>query len=542
MKFPKLAVLLLASWILQGFGWVQSTMAADPVLVVSIEGTDNLVSDVEYLMDATGTSAFGQFFLPTVKNYLQGINGESPIGVVVTLEGGQPKVLGFVPVTDLKRFLGNIEEQVGAAEDAGDGVLELQGPQSIFVKEHNGWAFLGQTVEALDDLPGNPEQLLGGLNTSYDIGVRVFVQNIPAELRDMAIQQLNAGLQQGLADIDDEDAAASAKASLAEMEKAINQLDQITLGLNIDQSVKRLFMDMSVTAKEGTELAKEMAYSADVSTKFSGFLIEDAAISGAFAGVVAEDKIDQTIEQMQTVKKSTLKELQNDDELDDAGRAAAEALVNGIFDVFIETIKTGKLDTAMSVVLEEKEMTMALAAHVADSAKVEKMVQDIVEMAKKESEISFTKLNFNAETKDGIRYHDLAVAVPDDEYVNKIFNGELEVCIGAAENAVYVSMGTTPKTHLQKMIGASKAAPAKKIMPLQFVVKMLPLLKFAQSMEDNPAVAAMIDGLESGNDHVRVNVMPISSGFTYRFELEEGVLELLGKAAVSGQQAAAAGF
>ena len=141
-----------------------------------------------------------------------------------------------------------------------------------------------------------------------------------------------------------------------------------------------------------------------------------------------------------------------------------------------------------------------------------------------------------------IRYHDLAVAVPDDEYVNKIFNGELEVCIGAAENAVYVSMGTTPKTHLQKMIGASKAAPAKKIMPLQFVVKMLPLLKFAQSMEDNPAVAAMIDGLESGNDHVRVNVMPISSGFTYRFELEEGVLELLGKAAVSGQQAAAAGF
>ena len=153
MKFPKLAVLLLASWILQGFGWVQSTMAADPVLVVSIEGTDNLVSDVEYLMDATGTSAFGQFFLPTVKNYLQGINGESPIGVVVTLEGGQPKVLGFVPVTDLKRFLGNIEEQVGAAEDAGDGVLELQGPQSIFVKEHNGWAFLGQTVEALDDLP-----------------------------------------------------------------------------------------------------------------------------------------------------------------------------------------------------------------------------------------------------------------------------------------------------------------------------------------------------------------------------------------------------
>ena len=52
--------------------------SAANIAVVSVRESDKLFSDIEYLLDATGMGTVAQFFLPSVKNYFQGIDGSKP--------------------------------------------------------------------------------------------------------------------------------------------------------------------------------------------------------------------------------------------------------------------------------------------------------------------------------------------------------------------------------------------------------------------------------------------------------------------------------
>ena len=98
---------------------------------------------------------------------------------------------------------------IGEAADAGDGAFELNVfGQKVFVKETNGWAVAAQSPEALErDLPKDPLKLLGGLETTYDVAARVYVQNVPELYRSLFIDQLRAGVRIGF------DASAKVKAT-----------------------------------------------------------------------------------------------------------------------------------------------------------------------------------------------------------------------------------------------------------------------------------------------------------------------------------------
>ena len=69
----------------------------------------------------------------------------------------------------------------------------------MFVKEADGWAFVANRQEHLDDLPKDPVALLDGLNKKYTLALRVNVCNIPAGLREMAVSQLQQGFEDRVA-------------------------------------------------------------------------------------------------------------------------------------------------------------------------------------------------------------------------------------------------------------------------------------------------------------------------------------------------------
>ena len=96
----------------------QHASAADPVAVVSVSGIQEALSDVEYLLEATGTDGLGQFFMPSVKNYLQGLNTERPLGMALTFDGTDFQPLVFLPVDDLDTFLTQVEDTLGEPADA----------------------------------------------------------------------------------------------------------------------------------------------------------------------------------------------------------------------------------------------------------------------------------------------------------------------------------------------------------------------------------------------------------------------------------------
>jgi hypothetical protein len=187
---------LLQAFLLFAILAARPLLAAEKVAVISLKAHDELFNDIGFVLKATGTEGISQLFLPQIKGYFKGIDAKRPIGVVLSLDENQLVPLAFVPVTDLKTVLAPLSEQLGEPTDAGDGVLQLQGPQPMFLKQQGAWTFIGQTKESLKELPGQPDQLLEGLNTQYDIAVRAFVQNIPAHFKQMAIGQINSALEQ----------------------------------------------------------------------------------------------------------------------------------------------------------------------------------------------------------------------------------------------------------------------------------------------------------------------------------------------------------
>ena len=516
-----------------------SVVKAEPVAVVSINNIDALFADTDYLMEATGAAGIGQMFMPQVRDFVQGLNSKKPIGVVVHLNGMQPIPMAFVPVDDLPGFLSKVEGQLGEAKNIGDGLLQLQGPQPVFVKETGGWAFVSPDRSALSSTPTNPETLLKGLNKKYDIAVRGFVQNVPLQLRQMASQKLSEQMEMGLLDADAAQKAV-AKSQAEQMKLLLEEADELTIGLNIDSKNKNIHYDFSVTANEGSSLAKQFESAKGGKTKYSGFVVPDAAVAMNLVSNIPSAQASQMTEMLTNLENSAIKEIENDDSIEeDAVRDGAKKFVTGVFDIFRDTLKTGKADAGMSVVLGEKSITMALASHVADGSQVETLVKDLVELAEGDPEISFSKKKLNSATHGEVRLHELAIPIPADEYIGQILGGELEICLGASDTDVYVVIGSDPVTNLKKMVDNSKGSSAD-MDPFSVTLKLAPILKFAQAMEQDETLSAIAQMLEqNGNDNIRIRAFSIENGVSYRVLVEEGILKTLGQI---GQQQMAGGF
>ncbi len=532
--FSRISTTIRSTWIfgLLLIAIVPCARAAEPVAVVSVRATDALLSDVQYLFEATGTGGIGQFLLPQARQFLQGVDGEKPIGLMLSFDNGQPKPLGFLPVKNLKAVLTQLQPQLGIPEDEGNGVLKLQGARSIFVKEQGGWAFVGESAEALQDLPADPRQLLADMDTLYDIGIRAYIENIPEQYKQLALSQIQAGLEQGLNNSDDPNARVMAEAQVKQLTQLIEEAAELTLGWGVDRERRQTYLDVSMTARPGTKMAEQMAASRNTTTQFAGFLAKDAAISLNMAGAIPPEDIPQTIATLENVEKSALREIDQDEDLpDDAARTAAKQLVNTFFGMLRSTIQTGKMDSCASVILNEKAMTLVAASHVASGEEVESAVKQLVEMSKNQPDVSFTNVEFNADEHAGVRFHTLSVPIPSEEYASRVLGDQLNIVVGAGETTAYLALGTDGINYLKQMIDESAKSPGQPVEPFKAVVALSSVMKFAQSVEQNPMISALADVLAQaeGKDHVLMRTMPIPDGITYRLLLEEGVLRAIGQ-------------
>ncbi len=504
--------------------------AAETIAVISLKPSEQLLSDVDYLLSASGMQGLGQFFMPQVKAYFQNVNGKQPIGVVVTIDQTEIKPLGFLPVTNLDALLSQVEGQLGEPIDAGDGVRELQGPQPMFVKEQSGWAFFAQTKDSLNDLPEDPTKLLDGLDKQYDIGIRAYIKNVPEPYKQMAISQIRQGLENGRAGADDATAGQMADA-VDQLRQVIQETDTLTVGWQISPAQQSTHFEMVLKVKPGTKMAKHLDAGRDTKTRYGGFLAKDAAIRANMASVLMPDQVDEAVRSVDQFERSTIAQIDKDGNLDDSTRTAATELVRTFFKIVRSTVKTGNFDSCASVILEPKAFTLIAASHVSSGSEVESAVKQLVAMAENEPEFSFSSVEFNAAEHAGVRFHTLAVPIPEDEYLRKVLGDTLDICVGVAESSAYLALGTDGLDYLKQSIDDSASGP-QAIEPFHLEISLLSVLKFAQSVEANPMVDALVQIVASadGKDHIRIRTAVEGDSVLYRFELEAGVLKLLGQA------------
>jgi len=518
-----------------------------PAVIVSVTSYDELMADIDYLGQATGlpmiSSAIVEANVTQITNGqgLKGLDKKKPWGGVLMVDGENYVPMVFLPVSDVKGLVEGFAAMGVEITTESDGTFTIASPAGmpISAKTSGEYTFFAQDAEKLAKLPADPVSLLGGLNKTHDIGVRAYVQNVPAEKRAELLDGLKEGMRRSLREEDGVSPEAlelrkkMVENQIKEFDTAAAELDTITFGLKIDSAEKVVNLDTAGTAVASSKMAEQFGSYATTTSEFQGFQQPGAAVNLTSTSLLNANQIEQMVSVVRTLEGKAQSEIEKDEHLTtDEDRAAAKEGVGALISAMIKTIETGKLDFGGTVMLEPESATFAGGAGVADGAAVEAAFKKIAAVASK-GDKDFPEFKFDAETYKGVRFHTATVPVPDAS-AQAVFGENMDIVVGIGPKVVYVSAGSKAADVLKKVIDKSATDGAKPARMLNLVASLAPMFEFANSIEKNPMTEALAASLKTseGKDHISMSSIMIPRGVVYRLQVESGVLKLIGQAAL----------
>ena len=526
-----------------------------PLAVVALSGYDALIEDINFAGSLAGQPQLGAMVEPMIMGYTQGLDKTKPIGVVVQTDGAQFNGAVCLPVTDLKKILTPLQLFGVTTEEMEGGITKIVAPQqTVFVREQAGWAFVSPMEQMLESLPGDPTQMLSAITEEYDLGAQFNVQNIPEAYRQMAVQQLEMGMQAGMRrmpeETDEQFAARKEMTALQieQLKQLINDIDQFTIGLALDGVQQRAYLDIVYTAQPGTKLADQVALYGDATTNFAGFFQPDAAMMMTAASKMSEADIAQVDQMFEAVRKQVKTAVENEADLPtEEAREVVQSALDDFLDAIQATFKAGVMDCGMVLNLAPNSLTFVAGGFIGEPAKVEAGLKKIVEVVKEEE--NFPGMQWNAQNHGDVSFHTMSVPIPADEQEpRQLFGETVEVAIGIGKQSVYFALGRDCLEAAKGVIDASLAEPEKSVPPMELAVSLQQIMEMAAAFADGDekpmleSIAGMLANETAGRDHVRIVSKLVDNGILTRIEAEEGVLRAIGMAAMQAQmQAAGAG-
>jgi hypothetical protein len=531
------------------------------VAVIAVSSYNELISNVGFLGSLADRPELGQMIEGTLALFTQGkgLNGidkTKPWGVILQTDGQQFLPVGCLPVTDLNQLLGIAQGFGAKVQDTADGgkQIDLPNGKSIFVKAASGWAFLAQSGNSLAHLPADPQSAFADLVTNYNIGARVSVQNVPTMYRQLAIQAMKSGMEQGLQRKEGEDDETyearrkMAEVQMEQVERMVNEIDDVTFGWAIDTKEQKTFVDFVYRFVASSKMAKQIASYGKPQTNYAGFYQPEAAVTMNFASKADPQLIKEDMEQFTTMidsmRKQAEKAIDEENELpDQASRDALKGAMNDFLDAAQATIEGGQMDGGASLVLHPDSLTFVAGFLVKQPEKFESGLKKIAEVGAKEPD--FGGVQWNAANHAGVNFHTMSVPVPEDqEDARKLLGDKVDIAVGIGKEAVYVAIGHDNLNAVYQAIDASSAEPNKAVSPFELSISLGPLMETAaangkeQDQEILQSIADMLENTAQGRDHIRVTGKFIPNGLQYRVEAEEGVLRAIGKGVTEAQRKA----
>jgi hypothetical protein len=515
----------------------------DPLVTVAVASLDEQFNDIKYIAKAVGKEDEAKTLQFFASAYIGGFDRTKPSGVMVYFRDGGPSILACLPVKNLDTILELHKDNLGEPKDAGDGCKELRGPngEPIYFKytKESGWLYVSNQLSNLDTVPADPGKVLIPLARTYNVAVEVNVAAVPAELKSMFIDQINQGVVRGL----DEATGASpeerelqekmAKLSVKQFERMAKELDRITFGISIDQNGKDVHLDVTTTALDGTELAKEMAATKEGPSEFSGFFNDDdSAATLHLHSVVSKSDLEQLQGSLSTLKDRWLAEIAKDGALDEKSRKAANEYVNETVAVLTDVLKQERLDSSAALLLEPRSVNFAAGVKVPDGTKFEALAAKLVQLAKNDPDLPKIKLNVGKHKN--INLHALEIPIPPDaEDARDLLGDPVVVTIGTAPKAVYAAFGRSGEALLKRAIDASVEDANETRQPFQLSASVRSILNFVASMnEDNPILQKAAEAFDAtpGEDEVSLEIEPVKNGQSMVLSISEECLKWIAEA------------
>jgi len=517
--------------------------STDPVLVLTVASLNKLMQDVNYISGVMGQPQAGGMFTLMAGSFTQGLDTSRPIGILVPMVDGSPEPIGVMPTANVDLMLKQLEGTLGAADKLDDGTFVVAaGTSLVYIRQVGEWAVIARNRELIDLVPADPMSLMKGLGDNYDLGLRLSIQEIPLALRELLVDQLSQGFEQAVARQQGNDAQVLdlSKTQLEQLNKLIREADQLMFGININPTKRVVSIDTEFTAAPGTSLAEMYAGQLPIPSKFTAVLKGDSAIRYHAAASISPEVIEASTGSVEMVMASVQKALDDQENIGEDVKAEIEEMLGGLLDLVNKTMLEGKFDAGFMTIAGDNLFQVAGGAFVHDGDEVAQWVK---KLDKKLSQIpDAPKFNFDESTYNGVTMHSVVIDIPAKaEESRRLLGEQAVISLGTAPQAVYFAFGKGAPDLMKGLIDSADADTGDlAARPLgQMRIKLLPLLRLAQSMKPNDAVAAVIDAVAIGgdNDYVSLVGNSIPNGQSSYIEIGEGVIKAIGAAVREAQSA-----
>jgi len=523
-----------------------------PLGVLSIASYDTLREDVAYIGRLTNnphlaTGLEVMLNLATKSRGVEGLDKTRPLGAVAITNGDELAGYVCLPVSDFDALRETAKVMDAKITDQGDGVWKIKTKKKpLYIKEISGWIVATEQRTVLDVVPAEPGKALADVGHQYDVALRLHAANVPEKHRRAAIAEIERNVARDVKRRPGESEKEHAlrkeltEEAAATIVALIEDVDEVTVGWLLDPEKEQAAMEVSVTAKEGTDIAKA-AESLDTTTsQFAGFLLDDATLSGYWSGTMPRQKAELLETVVEAVRREAMADIEKEDKSDEEARVAKQ-LAGDVFDLVAETAAAGKVDGAMSVVLGPESATVLAGTFVADGAKLDKIAKQVAAIAQWENPEVTNYVKLDADKMDGIRFHTVSLPVPPDaenrEQVVSLLGETVEVVVGIGKDSAYLAAGRDALKTLKRAIAESAKTTSEHVEPLKVSLAVDALARFVAlygEEKDRPGAARLAELLAetAGNDRINLFAQAIPRGVKYRLEVESDILRAAGKLAV----------
>jgi hypothetical protein len=472
-------------------------------------------------IDNPGLAGMVESFLllATQGRGLAGLDVKRPLGAVVTSDGTDIAVHGFVPVKDLAKLLAAIQGVTGPVDEDGDRrLITLPSGVQLQITEQDGWAVIAPA--GVDAKAADPTPLLADVAKDYTLGIEAF----PSRMSDAVRKQLEAAIERA--------AAASAAqgqpvdaASLKTGLDGLRQTESLSLGLAIDSDNGDVFVENRSVAVPGSLSAT--AFEALGKGRLT--VATPAAADGGSPAVRAY--VAQSISEAS--KKQVLEAI--DQTLPADGGDSLTKTVAGLFRSLLTAMaNTGGIDAALAVdttaAADAAPPAVTAGLRVKDGPALEQQVKKL--LGAKDALPPGVSVKFDAGKAGAANLHTITIDISDSPAA-ETFGKSLDLTLAVAPDYAFVLLGDdAPKRAEAALKASGRVIPESK--PIANVqVAMQPVLAYAAKQGAGPRAAAAAERVaDAERALLELFVRPIDRGIVTRLSADAGVLKAV--AALSG--------
>jgi hypothetical protein len=517
------------------------------VVVVGLAPVDTMLPNVQHLARLIAGGGGAGTVATLIKQYTGGLDTARPAGVFVELdESGTPSPIACLPLRNLDEFFQQLVI-FGEPEDLGDGLYSFNIGNSIYLRKVEGWLVVGQSEDAVLNFDTTIAENLKGMVAKYDLRVQVNPQNIPDELLQFFMSQMQAGIEQGMAsnpNMDEEQAEAAranAEQMMASFQEGIEGTEKFVIGLAVNKADKRTMLDIGTKFVEGSKFAAQIEKVNGSMATLAGIPQDASMMSAQSLQLIAPEEVKQLEDTMSTSIEAAFKQIEeNAKNPEDA--AKAKDFINRLVELVMDSAREGKMESALNITVD-KNLNAVGSFTVADGKKVEALAAEASKALATEKDVP-VKLQVNTGKHGGANLHKLTVPLPPeaDDAARKVFGDEVTVAIATTPKAVHLALGKDCDTVIKSTIDRVAAKPSSPAEMVKARFNLTQLLTYIQSVQSNPVVDAMLETASGGADKVMVDSKVGDRESVVRITFEDNVIKAISSGAKAAQGGGQGGF